>query len=121
MKPLTIVITGILLLINLLSFFLMRADKQRAKHNRRRIPEKTLFLSAALFGASPPEEARAGGRRVTNSSHPPRLEGYIWTKSFPPRSANPAGIGEDPGSRSPSRQASRRMARNSAPSSASGG
>ena len=29
----------------------MRHDKQCAKQNKRRVPEKTLFLSAALFGA----------------------------------------------------------------------
>ena len=51
MKPVTIAIPGALLLLNLVSFFLMRHDKQRAKKNQRRVPEKTLFLSAVLFGA----------------------------------------------------------------------
>ena len=51
MKPITIAIAAVLLLLNLLSFLLMRHDKQCAKKNRRRVPEKTLFLSAALFGA----------------------------------------------------------------------
>ena len=42
---------GILAVLNIISFLLMRSDKQRARMNRRRIPERTLFLSAALFGA----------------------------------------------------------------------
>ena len=51
MKPITIVIPALLLILNLVSFFLMRYDKQCAKKNKRRVPEKTLFLSAILFGA----------------------------------------------------------------------
>ena len=37
--------------MNTTVFFLMYHDKQRAKKNGRRVPEKELFLSAALFGA----------------------------------------------------------------------
>ena len=51
MKTGTIVIPGILAVMNLIAFFLMRHDKQCAKKNERRVPEKTLFLFAALFGA----------------------------------------------------------------------
>lgn len=51
MEPKTIIILVLLLLLNLISFFLMRHDKQCAKKNQRRVPEKTLFLSAILFGA----------------------------------------------------------------------
>ena len=51
MKPVTMIAAGAMLILNLFSFFLMRHDKQAAKKNRRRVPEKTLFLSAALFGA----------------------------------------------------------------------
>lgn len=41
-----------LMAINLLSFLLMRCDKRRAKQQGvRRIPEKTLFLSALLGGS----------------------------------------------------------------------
>lgn len=40
-----------LLIINALSFLLMLADKQKARKNLWRIPEKTLF-TAALFGGS---------------------------------------------------------------------
>ena len=51
MKSITIIVTGALLALNLISFFLMGPDKQCARKNRRRVPEKTLFLSAILFGA----------------------------------------------------------------------
>ena len=50
MKPVTVAVIAALLVMNLFSFFLMRHDKQCAKKNRRRVPEKTLFLAAALFG-----------------------------------------------------------------------
>ena len=40
-----------LLVINLIGFFLMFVDKQKAKKGKWRIPEKTLFL-AALIGGS---------------------------------------------------------------------
>ena len=39
-----------LLFINLAGLYLMWADKQRAKKNKWRIPEKTLFLAAVLGG-----------------------------------------------------------------------
>ena len=51
MKPLTIVLLIALLILNTVSFFLMGYDKQCAREQRRRIPERTLFLSAAFFGA----------------------------------------------------------------------
>ncbi len=38
--------------MSLVSFFMMRYDKQCAKQGKRRVPEKTLFLVAALFGAA---------------------------------------------------------------------
>ena len=38
--------------MSLVSFFMMRYDKQCAKQGKRRVPEKTLFLAAALFGAA---------------------------------------------------------------------
>ena len=40
-----------LLIINAISFLLMLADKQKARKNLWRIPERTLF-TAALFGGS---------------------------------------------------------------------
>ena len=46
---------GILLIylagINILAFILMGADKRKARKNRWRISEKTLFLSALLGGS----------------------------------------------------------------------
>lgn len=50
MKPITIAVLAALLAMNLFSFFLMRHDKQCAKKNRHRVPEKKLFLAAGLFG-----------------------------------------------------------------------
>ena len=40
-----------LAITNLTCFFLMRHDKKCAEKGKWRVPEKTLFLSAALFGA----------------------------------------------------------------------
>ena len=40
-----------LLLINAAAFFLMLADKRKAKKNLWRIPEATLMMSAALGGS----------------------------------------------------------------------
>ena len=36
--------------MSLAAFCLMGADKRRARLSKRRIPEKTLFIFAALFG-----------------------------------------------------------------------
>ena len=51
MKPVWIIIFGALLGMNLFTFLLMRHDKLCARNGQRRVPEKTLFLFAALFGA----------------------------------------------------------------------
>lgn len=40
-----------LLIINLIGFFAMLLDKQKAKKNKWRVPEKTLFLLALLGGS----------------------------------------------------------------------
>ncbi len=40
-----------LLIINLIGFFAMFLDKQKAKRNKWRIPEKTLFLIALIGGS----------------------------------------------------------------------
>ena len=45
------VLIGYLLVINILAYSLMGVDKTKARQNKRRIPEKVLFL-AALFGGS---------------------------------------------------------------------
>ena len=47
----TIIGIAALAVINLISFILMRHDKRCAKQGKRRVPEKTLFLTAAMFGA----------------------------------------------------------------------
>lgn len=46
----TMVILGYYILINLILFIAMAIDKKRAIKNTWRIPEKTLFLLAALGG-----------------------------------------------------------------------
>ena len=46
----TVLITY-LIVINLISFLLMGIDKRRAIKNKWRISEKTLFLTAFLFGS----------------------------------------------------------------------
>lgn len=45
------ILIGYLLFINILACALMGADKHKARRNRRRIPEKTLFLIAFLGGS----------------------------------------------------------------------
>lgn len=40
-----------LLVLNVLAFFLMGFDKRQAKSGGRRVPERTLFLAAALGGS----------------------------------------------------------------------
>lgn len=46
-----IVVIGVVVIMNLICFFLMRYDRQCARQGKRRIPERTLFLSAGCFGA----------------------------------------------------------------------
>ena len=50
MSTVAIIISAGLLVMNIISFSLMGHDKKCARENRHRVPEKTLFLSAALFG-----------------------------------------------------------------------
>ena len=47
----TIAVIAAVAVMNLACFALMGHDKQCAKRKQRRIPEKTLFLAAILFGA----------------------------------------------------------------------
>ncbi len=49
-KPIWILVLW-LALINLILFFTMAADKSRAKRDKRRVPEATLFLMAILGGS----------------------------------------------------------------------
>ena len=51
MNPVLIALVAFTLIMSVISFFLMGYDKQCAKKGKRRVPEKTLFLVAALFGA----------------------------------------------------------------------
>ena len=51
MSSVQMIVLVLFCILNLISFFLMGRDKQRAVQNKRRIPERTLFLSAILFGA----------------------------------------------------------------------
>ena len=44
-------LSGWILLINLIGIFAMKMDKRKAQKNLWRIPEKTLFLIAALGGS----------------------------------------------------------------------
>ena len=44
-------LAGYLLLVNLAAFFMMGADKRRARKGRWRLSEKALFLPAVLGGA----------------------------------------------------------------------
>lgn len=44
-------IIGYLLVVNIVAFLLMGIDKYKAKKHAWRIPEKTLFLSAAIGGS----------------------------------------------------------------------
>jgi len=44
------ILIAVLVLMSVLAFILMGLDKSYAKARRRRIPEKTLFLFAILFG-----------------------------------------------------------------------
>lgn len=40
-----------LLALNVIAYAVMASDKQKAKRNRRRVPERTLFTWAAVGGA----------------------------------------------------------------------
>ena len=46
-----IIVAAVVVVMNLICFFLMRYDKQCARQGKRRVPERILFLSAGLFGA----------------------------------------------------------------------
>ena len=46
-----IIAAAVVVVMNLICYFLMRYDKQCARNGKRRVPENVLFLSAGLFGA----------------------------------------------------------------------
>lgn len=45
------VLFGLVCLMNIISFFLMGADKNRARRGAWRVRERTLWISAICFGA----------------------------------------------------------------------
>ena len=51
MKPIHWALVGWLALVNLIAFTVYGADKRRARKDRRRVPEKTLFLLAIIGGS----------------------------------------------------------------------
>lgn len=51
MQPIHWVLVGYLALVNLIAFTVYGADKRRARKDRRRVPEKTLFLLAIIGGS----------------------------------------------------------------------
>ena len=51
MPPLYWALLGYLASVNLLAFTVYGADKRRAKKDKRRVPEKTLFLLAIIGGS----------------------------------------------------------------------
>ena len=51
MKTVLFVLIVATVLMSIASFLLMRYDKQCARQHKRRVPERTLFLVAGLFGA----------------------------------------------------------------------
>ena len=46
-----VILIAVVVIMNLICFFLMKYDKQCARQRKRRVPENVLFLSAGLFGA----------------------------------------------------------------------
>ncbi len=50
MDPLIIIAAAVLAVLNAVSFGLMAYDKKCAQKGKWRVPEKTLFISAACFG-----------------------------------------------------------------------
>ena len=51
MPPLTAALMTYLAAVNVVAFAVYGADKRRAKKGKRRVPEKTLFLLAAIGGS----------------------------------------------------------------------
>lgn len=50
MNSMILLALSVLVVLNLISFFLMAYDKRCAKAGKWRVPEKTLFIATACFG-----------------------------------------------------------------------
>ena len=72
MKPLTAALLAYLAAVNAITFAVYGADKRRAKKGKRRVPEKTLFLLAAVGGSA---GALAGMRAFR---HKTRHWHFVW-------------------------------------------
>ena len=72
MKPLTAALLAYLAAVNAITFAVYGADKRRAKKGKRRVPEKTLFLLAAVGGSA---GALAGMRSFR---HKTRHWYFVW-------------------------------------------
>ncbi|MBE6918580.1 MAG: DUF1294 domain-containing protein [Ruminococcaceae bacterium] len=51
MKPVILAALVYLALVNVIAFAVYGADKRRAKKDKRRVPEKTIFLLALIGGS----------------------------------------------------------------------
>lgn len=51
MKTVLFILIALTVIMSIVSFLLMRYDKQCARQRKRRVPERILFLFAGLFGA----------------------------------------------------------------------
>jgi len=49
--PIGLILAVWLIILNLVAYNVMASDKKKAKRNRRRVPERTLFTWAAVGGA----------------------------------------------------------------------
>ena len=51
MKTVLFILIALTAIMSIVSFLLMRYDKQCARQHKRRVPERTLFLVTGVFGA----------------------------------------------------------------------
>ena len=65
-------LAGWLVLVNLIAFAVYGADKRRAKKDKRRVPEKTLFLLAIIGGSA----GAFAGMRIFR--HKTRHWYFVW-------------------------------------------
>ena len=72
MTPRYWALAGWLVLVNLIAFAVYGADKRRAKKDKRRVPEKTLFLLAIIGGSA----GAFAGMRIFR--HKTRHWYFVW-------------------------------------------